>query len=131
MHDARSRVLVIEDDAAFRVTLVDALRAAGFSVLAMAAADTALTHVDGWLSGKESPPDAIVTDLKMRGASGLDLVTVLRGRGLDIPVVLVTAFGDRDVHRRAALAGATSVFDKPFDLDDLVATLIRFRREEA
>jgi len=66
----------------------------------------------------EARPDLIVSDVRMPGWSGLDLLRFLRHRRSAIPVVLITAFGDRDTHERAARLGA-AVLDKPFALADL------------
>ena len=63
-------------------------------------------------------PDILVTDDKMPGTSGMQVLAMLRGRGSPLPVVLITAFADEDTHRAAKLMGA-ALLDKPFDLEDL------------
>lgn len=58
--------------------------------------------------------DAVVSDVRMPGASGMEILRRLRERDPALPVVLITAFGSREVHREAARLGAT-ILDKPFD----------------
>ena len=69
-------------------------------------------------------PDAIVSDVRMPGHSGLEMLAALRRAGWTTPVVLITAFGDRWVHDQARQLGAAAVLDKPFDIDALRAVLL-------
>jgi len=136
---ARYRLLVAEDDGEMRRLVAGELRRDGY-------------HVDEAASGRElrelvvtalvrantaqpatALPHLIVSDVRMPGWTGLDLLEHLRDRGSDLPVVLITAFGDRDMHERAARLGAVAVLDKPFDCDELrrvvFRTLLSFYRE--
>ena len=72
-------------------------------------------------------PDVIVTDVRMPGATGLDVLRAVRSAGLDVPVLLITAFGERDLHLEAREFGAVHTFDTPFDLDDLRTALLNLR----
>ena len=67
----------------------------------------------------------MISDIKMPGLSGLDLLDTLRRSDWAMPVILITAFGDRETHDEAIRLGAVRVFDKPFELDDLVETALR------
>ena len=74
-----------------------------------------------WARCLDGPPvDLIVTDVRMPGLDGLEVLRRLRQRDIDIPVLMVTAFGDRHLHREATALGAR-VLDKPFDFDHLIA----------
>jgi DNA-binding response OmpR family regulator len=75
--------------------------------------------------------DAIVTDLMMPGFSGLDVLTAMRRHLSGIPVVVITAFGDARTRRTAEALGSVSVLNKPFDMDDLRATLASSLRNSA
>jgi DNA-binding response OmpR family regulator len=68
-------------------------------------------------------PAMVVSDVRMPGYSGLDLLAILRCASWTLPVVLITAFGDEDTHAEARELGAIAVLDKPFDLDDLRAVV--------
>lgn len=61
------------------------------------------------------------TYLRMPRVDGLDLLHWLGGRFPEVPVILITAFGDSQTHRRAKELGATVVLDKPFDLEEFHA----------
>lgn len=72
--------------------------------------------------------DLLVTDLRMPGCTGLDLLALVRLERPEMPVVLITAFGDPATHLEARALGAAAVFDKPFDLRafrDAVRVLLR------
>ena len=69
-------------------------------------------------SGKAGAPDLIVSDVRMPGLGGMEMLERLRRGSERIPVILVTAFGDWETHARAARLSA-KVLDKPFELEDL------------
>jgi DNA-binding NtrC family response regulator len=62
--------------------------------------------------------DLIISDIRMPGDSGVDLLDTLRGRGYKLPVILMTGFADISEHE-AIRRGAGAVVSKPFDLDQL------------
>lgn len=113
------RVLVAEDDWDMRELIVASLRADGYDVTAASDLDRLGDSV-----GVDTSPDAvalIVTDNRMPGCTGLELLTALRAARWETPVILITAFGSAETHRHAASLGATAVLDKPFPLDQLRA----------
>jgi CheY-like chemotaxis protein len=67
--------------------------------------------------------DVIITDVRMPGFSGMDVLRAVRGLPEAPPVILMTAFGNKETHREAHRLGALTVLDKPFDLDDLRAAV--------
>jgi len=74
--------------------------------------------------------DLIVSDIRMPGWSGLDVLAGLKHADVRIPMVLITAFGDDETHRQASHLGAVAVVDKPFDMDhlcDVVLTSIQWK----
>lgn len=78
-------------------------------------------------------PDVIVSDLRMPGASGLDLLEKLEVLEVAVPVILVSAFCDEETLARATLLGAACVLSKPFDMDLLrsaVACVVAARRAD-
>ena len=121
----RRRILLAEDDASLRSFLSEALTRAGFEVeeidngtaLAARLKQVLLCH-PGALRF-----DAIVSDLRMPGPSGMSLLRLLRMFDATMPFLLMTAYGDRGTHREAHSLGATAVFDKPLDSARLTRTL--------
>ena len=71
------------------------------------------------------PFDLLITDIRMPGWNGLEALDHLRRAGMELPVIVMTAFGDARLHAMARSLGAALVLDKPFDLDDLRAAVAR------
>lgn len=116
------RVLVAEDDHAFRQLIAAMLRREGYVVQEAATGLDMLERLtDSEL--KRRTFDLIVSDVRMPGLTGIEVIDGLKladgGRPWTTPVIFMTAFGDRDLQREASRLGAT-ILDKPFDLADLV-----------
>ncbi len=120
------RLLLAEDDDELRWSLTKLLEAEGFHVTALSSGTEVLEHLGGKMLFDEnfSPPDVIVSDVRMPGVSGLSVLEGVRQRGWKTPVVLITAFGDEDVRAKAMRLDAT-VLSKPIDLDRLQLVLAR------
>lgn len=136
-HPLSARVVVAEDDPELRELLVQALEKDGYEVQEIENGDQLITYLgtcEGIGEG-ERTPNIIVSDVRMPGYDGLEILEGLREAGWNTPVILITAFGDPALHRRALGLGAVAVFDKPFDLDDLrtavLCTLEAERQQEA
>ena len=69
------------------------------------------------------PADVIVSDERMPGVLGSEVLAGLREAQWPTPFILITGFGDEKTHQEAFRLGASAVFDKPFDLDDLRQTI--------
>lgn len=120
------RVLLAEDDRELRRLLAAELRKEGY-IVEEAGSGFDLLELLGDLALRNKAFDLIITDIRMRGLTGLSIVEGLRS-GITpgtsgTPVILMTAFGDEDTHAEAKRLGAT-MFDKPFDLDDFRACAI-------
>ena len=115
-----ARVWVVDDDRSVRVVLAAALREAGFAVTAFAAAGEALDAL-----GREAPPALVVTDVRMPGDSGLQLLDKLKAAHPALPVVVMSAHTDVASTAGAFRGGAHEFLSKPFDLDDAVAVVRR------
>jgi DNA-binding response OmpR family regulator len=115
-----ARVLLAEDDTAFRELLAEVLRRSGYEVLEAANGEELLDHVAFGLMRGESfrTFDLIVSDIRMPRHTGLEILTGMRSANLSVPVILITAFGDAETHRMAYELGAR-VLDKPFDMTEL------------
>lgn len=112
------RVVVAEDDPEMRGLLASALRGDGYTVVEV---DSGLALIDAVRIAHAKPEsvDLLVSDIRMPGATGLEVAQTVRRLGWSIPVLLVTAFGDEETLNRAVAGGATMVISKPLDLDDL------------
>jgi CheY-like chemotaxis protein len=124
----RHRLLVAEDDRAFRETMVALLRSDGHEVVAVANGfellDTLEVSLDHNLGSNRF--DLVISDVRMPGMTGLRVFTQV-GYGPTIPpVIFITAFGDEELHEQAHHAGAVAVLDKPFDIDELRAFVNNF-----
>ena len=81
------RILVVDDEPGARSALTELLREEGYDVHSAADGYKALGRLDGW------EPDLVITDLKMPGMDGVELMKKIRERVIDVGVVVMTAFG--------------------------------------
>src|SRR5215471_15548577 len=108
-------VLVVDDDAAIRRMLERTLSAEGYDVAGVAGGGAALVAVE------RSAPDLLVLDVRLPDLDGLSVCRRLRGKGLALPVLMLTA-RDAVSDRVAGLdAGADDYLVKPFAAEELVA----------
>ena len=111
------RILFIDDDAAGREVALFNLRKAGYEVIA--AEDGA-----GGLSAFEASPfDLVITDLKMPGISGMEVLRKIHAGTPDVPVLVITAFGNVETAVSAMREGAYDFIGKPFHRDQLLMTV--------
>lgn len=116
---AAGRVMLVEDDEDLRLATIETLEEAGFAVRAYAAAMPALEAINA------EPPDAILSDVRMPGMSGLDLLDEVRARAPEIPFVVITGHGDVASAIRAMRAGAHDFLEKPCSPELLIDILRR------
>jgi len=116
-----ARVLVAEDDFELRRMIALALRKDGYEVVVARDGTELLELVaDSFLGdGPELAFDVIVSDIRMPGWTGMQVLQGLADRDEPLPVILITAFGDPKIHMLARDLGAVCVLDKPFEMDDL------------
>jgi len=119
MGNANVRILVVDDDATTRVALGGLLETQGYQVDSAGDGQAALERL------VELPPDVIVTDLDMPVMNGMQLITELRGRGLDVPVIVATSATEVRSAVEAMRAGATDYITKPVDFDALLLSVER------
>jgi FixJ family two-component response regulator len=108
---------VVDDDPSMRTALRRLLQAVGCVVETFDDAEDFLAH--GF-----RPLGCLVLDVRMPGASGLDLQARLAATRPDLPVVMITGHPTADVHARALAAGAVAVLDKPFE-EELLLEAVR------
>ena len=98
--DSKGRILVVDDEVNARTALAELLAEEGYVVESAADAFKALGKV------AEFSPDLVLTDLKMPGMDGLQLLARLHEGDRDVPVIVMTAFGEVESAVRAMRAGA-------------------------
>jgi two-component system, response regulator PdtaR len=113
----RTRIVIAEDEAIIRLDLRETLEEEGYEVVAdTGRGDTAIELV------RQHQPDVAIFDIKMPGLDGLDAARVVSSEKI-CPVVMLTAFSQREVIEQARDAGALAYLVKPFQKTDLVPAI--------
>ena len=110
-------ILLIDDEPIIHQSLGSFLRRVGHEV------QIALNGKEGLSRVMEQTPDLVISDIKMPGLNGLDLLTHLKIHSPQIPVLLITGHGDMDTAVAALQIGAHSYLCKPVKLDQLIETV--------
>jgi CheY-like chemotaxis protein len=121
----RVRVLLAEDDVEMRRMIVAKLEGAGLEVIELPDGGELLAYLvtcAGFMNLFRAP-DVVVSDMRMPGSSGLEVLSAIRKNGWSLPFILITAFGSDEVLEEARALGVAAVLDKPFNLDALVAAI--------
>ena len=111
----KATVLVVEDEEKLRRVVELQLKAAGYEVEQAGTAEDGLKLADH--------ADVILTDLRLPGQSGLELLTTLRSQDSRTPIIVMTAFGSIETAVEAMKAGAVDFLPKPFSLDHLMTVI--------
>ena len=114
---AAKRVIVAEDESLIRIDIVETLRDHGFEVIAEAADGEKAVAL-----AEELRPDLVVMDVKMPLMDGISAAEILTKKKI-APVVLLTAFSQRELVERASEAGALAYVVKPFTPSDLIPAI--------
>jgi two-component system nitrogen regulation response regulator GlnG len=114
MTDGR-HIWIIDDDDSIRFVLQKALENADMQVTSFDSANNVLDKL------RQGEPDAIITDIRMPGMDGLELLSRLSDQYPNLPVIIMTAHTDLDSAVSAYQGGAFEYLPKPFDIDDAVA----------
>jgi DNA-binding response OmpR family regulator len=119
----RYRILLAEDDKEMRTLLALSLKRAGYDVVKCSDGVDMLTHLAAFLLPYEPVHesfDLIISDIRMPGVTGMEVLQGKPKRANFPPMILITAFGDDETHAQAAECGVAAMFDKPFDVDELL-----------
>jgi len=115
-------VWVVDDDAAVRWVLDKALQGAGMVT-------RTFEHAEPFFAAlREQRPDVVVTDVRMPGTDGLELMRRIESSALSLPVIVITAHSDLESAVAAYRGGAFEYLPKPFDVDEAVALVWRAAR---
>ncbi|MCW2655703.1 MAG: response regulator receiver and domain protein [Mycobacterium sp.] len=111
------RVLVAEDEALIRLDLAEMLKEEGYEVIGQAADGQEAVELAEKLS-----PDLVIMDVKMPRRDGIDAASEIASKRI-APIVILTAFSQRDLVERARDAGAMAYLVKPFSINDLIPAI--------
>ena len=112
-------VWVVDDDEAIRFVLERALGRAGYQTESFGNVSAVCAALD------KAQPAVIITDIRLPDADGLSVLMALQERGIEIPVIAMTAFSDLDQAVAAFQSGVFDYLSKPFDLDEVLAVVAR------
>jgi two-component system response regulator HydG len=122
---SNARILVVDDERAARTGLEKLLTGDGYQVKTAEEGGGALEIAE------EFSPDVVITDLKMPGMDGMELISRLQDQDPELPVIVITAFGDVESAVAAMRAGAESFLAKPLDFDALSVVIDRALQNRA
>ncbi|MFO0709070.1 MAG: sigma-54 dependent transcriptional regulator [Sandaracinus sp.] len=114
---SRARVLVVDDDRAVGMVLTALITQAGHQARFVASAPEALAAL------ASGGVDVMVSDVRMPGMDGMELLAEVQRKHRDVPVILLTAHGTVSLAVEAMKAGATDFLTKPFDRDEVLFTI--------
>jgi two-component system nitrogen regulation response regulator GlnG len=114
-----NRIWIIDDDRSIRWVLEKALKQANMEVTSFENADGVLERLD------TERPNALVTDIRMPGMDGLQLLKQIGERHPELPVIIMTAHSDLDSAVSAYQGGAFEYLPKPFDVDEAIELVNR------
>lgn len=110
----KPNILLVEDDTNIATGLQKVMRASGYDVTALSRGDAGLEEAIA------KPFDVVITDLKLPGLDGLELVRQLHRVKPKLPIILITAHGTTDIAIEATKWGAFDYVPKPFEVDELL-----------
>jgi len=116
---SKTRILVVDDEAAARNGLGKLLEQEGYLV------ELASDGLEALASVSDNPPSLIISDLKMPNMDGMELLKQLSEKGVEIPTIVATAFGEVSTAVAAMRAGAEDYLTKPIDFDALLLVVER------
>jgi DNA-binding NtrC family response regulator len=108
-----ARILIIEDDREMRSLLEDFLKDEGYKT------DSANNGSEAFGKLAREPFDLVITDIRMPGLSGFDVLSAVKKFQLELPVIVITAFGGEEVYRRSMARGAEGYLEKPIHFHKL------------
>lgn len=113
------QIFIVDDDGAVRAALRALVRSFGWHEHVYA---SGREFLEGYAAGENG---CLVLDLHMPDMNGAEVQEQLRERGIDLPVIIITAFGDDPLVERARAAGARAVLAKPLQDDELLESILK------
>ena len=112
-----AKILLVDDDVEFGISLSKILKSEGHKV------SVALNTSEGLAVLRKGKFDIIFADLSMPGENGMVLLEKSRKEFPDIPVVMITAFGDWDIYAKAIETGVSKFINKPVKKEEVIQTI--------
>jgi len=113
MDNHKKRILVVEDDAEMRSLLKDFFTEEGFEIDSVSNGSEAFRILVRELF------DLVITDIRMPGLTGLDILPGIKKLQPNVPIIVITAFGSDEIRDRAMAKGATRYLEKPIHFHNL------------
>lgn len=114
-----NRILLVDDEETIRYVLKEALVSEGYKVEVARDAFQAMERF------KMSPYDLIITDIKMHGMDGIQLIREIKRSGSDLKIVIITAYGSLETIKEAAKLGVAEIISKPFKIREIKDVIVR------
>lgn len=115
--EAGNKILIVDDQFGIRVLLKEILQTEGYVTFQAANGIQALSMVE------QEEPNLVLLDMKIPGMGGLDVLKRINGEERHTKVMVMTAYGEMDLIEEAMSHGALNHFSKPFDIDEVVASI--------
>ena len=109
----KNRILLVDDEETLRYVLRETLISEGYSV------DVAKNGFQALERFKSKPYDLLITDIKMHGMDGLQLIREIKKNGLDLKIIIITAYGSLEMVKEATRLGVTELISKPFKIKEI------------
>ncbi len=127
----KKHILIAEDEAQTRFTLTLLLKNEGYEVTAVSDGEEALDAIEAAFESGEMPFDLLVMDIQMPRVTGLELLDRLRHRRIQIPTLVITGYGSKDLVVELMRKGCADYLDKPFQPEELLSRVFQvIQREE-
>ncbi len=121
---ANQQIWVVDDDSSIRWVMEKALTRAGLECRAFDSGDAVIDALES------DTPMVVVSDIRMPGMSGITLLSRIKSKQPDLPVIITTAHSDLDSAVNAYEEGAFEYLPKPFDIEEMVATVTRAQSQQ-
>ena len=122
MSTEKKNIFVVDDDKSIRWILDKALKKAGFEVTCFENADSVLTNI------QKREPSVIISDVRMPGKSGIEMLENVKREYPKIPIIIMTAFSDLDTTVNSLQKGAYDYITKPFDIVETISLIKKCSR---
>jgi len=113
MNNSKKRILIVEDDEEMRALLRDVIEEEGHKT------DSVNNGSEAFRKLVKQSFDLIITDIRMPGLTGLDILPGMRKLHPEVPIVVITAFGSEEIQRKALERGANAYLEKPIHFQKL------------
>lgn len=108
------KILIVDDQPGIRILLNEVFQKEGFQTLLAANGLEALKLFN------ENNVDCVILDMKIPGMNGLEILQNIKKQNKEVPVMMITAYGEQDLINAAMSEGAFSYFTKPFNIFEIV-----------